>query len=163
MADIKATEVIGQLRKLVRMFDAVSAANDTINMLCGLEQTVSKLNAEVARAEEAATKAKAEVDKNVSIRDQLAEAVTQQTALLHDLKGEYDLEQNALVTRARKEADRIVGEATATAKAMDGNISSLNKEKDALETKVTVAKDQLLSLQQTFLREKERMTKALEI
>lgn len=163
MADIKATEVVGQLRKLVRMFDAVSAANDTINMLVGLEQTVSKLNVEVDLAKEAVTKAKAEIATNDSTREQLTQAITEQMALLHDLKDEYNVEKNELVAQARKEAGRIVGEAKAVADAMDGTLTALRKEKDSLESKCTIAKDQLLALQQTFLREKERMTKALEI
>ena len=163
MADIKATEVVGQLRKLVRMFDAVSSANEVINMLVDLEQTVNKLNAEVAKAGEAATKAKVEVDKNTSTNEQLAQAITQKTAALYLLKNECYLEENDIIVRARKEADRIVGEATVAAKAMDGNILALRKEKDSLESKVTIAKDQLQSLHQTFLREKDRMTKALEI
>ena len=163
MADIKATEVVGQLRKLVRMFEAVSAANDTINMLSDLEQTVSKLNAEVAKAEEAATKAKVEMAKDTSMRDHLVQSISQQTALLNDLRNDYEMEQNALVLNARKEADRIIGEAKARTETMDGNLVALRKEKDSLESQITIAKDQLQSLQQTFLREKDRMAKALEI
>lgn len=163
MTDLKATEVVGQLRKLVRMFDAVSSANEVINMLVDLEQTVSKLNAEVTKAEEAATKAKAEVAKNTSANEQLSQTITQKAAELNFLRNECYLEENDIVVRARKEADRIVAEVTAAAKAMDGNISALRKEKDSLESQITVAKDQLHSLQQTFLREKDRMTKALEI
>ena len=163
MTDKKATEVVGQLRKLVRMFEAVSAANDTIQMMSELEQTLSKLNADVAKAEEAANTAKVEVDKNTRANEQLAQAITQKAAELHLLKNECYLEENDIVVRARKEADRIAREAETSAESMERSIVALEKEKSTLAAQVTATKDELLALQAAFIKEKERVKKALGV
>ena len=163
MADIKATEVVGQLRKLVRMFEAVSVANDTIQMMSELEQTLSKLNADIAKAEEAAAVAKNKVATHETACKQLATAISEQSALHKNLTMEYDFEKNELVTRVRKEADRIVREAETNAESVERSILALEKEKSTLEFQVTASKDELHALQTAFIKEKERMKKALEI
>lgn len=162
MTDITASEVIGELKRLVRTYEALDKAMRIVEVVADAEKKEREINTNIVSLK----KKEAEVSESLETAYSELDNATASTQTAKE-------KAEKMVADASKEATRIINEASIRAKGLVteayGTIDSLEasikdattREKQAI-TSTATAEAELLSLQQSIKIEKQRIIESLK-
>ncbi len=161
MADVKASEIVGELKKAARLYEVFQAAHKMVAVVSELEakEAQAKASLEALEAE------KAKVDKDI---DEKVEKANAQVAAAKDevkkLKDVADLtkeEAQKLLVKAKDEASSIVRNAENEAQKVRNGIAALLAEHRQLQQIVTDLKAVQAQAVEAFKTKREELLKVL--
>lgn len=160
MADVKASEIVGELRKGERFYEVFREASKVASFFADLELKEATLLKSIKDLEEESKRVDAEIEKRVAQFEQrFKESQARAISVENDAKQVKIMSDETLV-RAKNEAFAIIANAKKEAELVKANTAKLRQEeKEALE-KLSAAKTALDAIQSEMKAKKEQLLKA---
>jgi hypothetical protein len=159
--DIAASEVVGELRRIHRVFRVLERANDAADVLEGYESKVKKLKSEIA----ALGKEKTELDKQCDdawAKKAEAEASIKKLAVREE-EAIADLEKKIDVykERAKGDAEAIMKTASAKKEAIGKDVMAANASLLKVKEEEKLVLNSIKALKEEIKRTKEAFIQSL--
>lgn len=163
MSDKNASEVIGDLKKLVRTFESLKSLSDSIEVLADKEARLRSLDTKITQYEQLLDsyddKISAKQDEYASIVAEVDKVKKEHHEYVTANRGE----KNELVRNAKEEAIRITNQATSQVTKIEGIITSKKEEVNELQLKISNLVKEYNDLVTAIANEKQKLRDALGV
>ena len=163
MSEIKAGEVIGELQRMLKTFEALGRAQKVIGVLVEAEQREHALNTSITKLEQEELKLDSALDATFAELEQAKEEVTATKRTVQEKLDEADTKAKVILEQAKAEARLIVGAAQSTVDDMETTIKNATERKRKALLELAMEEDALNSFKAKAASEKARIKESFGV
>lgn len=158
---VNINEAVDQVRNLNRMFKAMNTLGDALEKIGSIEQFEREALQAKDKAQKEAAEAKAEAAKAVDELKAAKQKVKDADARAEELAKEGEANKSAIEAKAKEQAEKIVADADAELKRLQGEISKYHAQVKAFDGLISDKQTELDTINKKVEEAKSRIEKLL--